>query len=98
MSTEDTLKNLTFFRDYNKHRDELVRLAKVVYSVAEHFVGSPPSQDECKQLYGGILYKSPFFQMLATKKMFLPANCYEACARLLAEYVVDRHWQEIKAP
>ena len=98
MPTEETLKSWNFLRDYRKHREDFIRQAKVTYSVAKQLFGTPPDQDECKILYGTALYESPFYIDMARQKKFLPPVCYEAFARLLAEYVVDKHWKDIQAP
>ena len=93
----DPLKSWNFLRDEKKHYDELVRQARIVYSVAEQLFGAPPDQDECKILFGKALYESPFYiDQIAKKKKFLPHVCYEAFAMKLAEYVVENNWSAIQ--
>ena len=93
-SDEETLKNLSFFKDYRDKKDELIDGARVVYGSFKAG-GTTLSKDQCKAVYGAGLYGSRLFTEMATNKGFLDPSVYEAIALVLARYVVEKHWKEI---
>ena len=97
-SCEENLKSWSFIKDYEKHREELVDRAKLVYSVYKTR-GTTPTKDECKASYGDALDGSYLFvEKMAKKKRFLGEHLYRSFALLLAEYVIEKHWTEIENP
>ncbi len=93
-SDEETLKNLSFFKDYQDKKDELIDGARVVYGSFKA-KNTTLSKDECKTVYGAGLHGSRLFKEMAGKKGFLDPAVYEAIALVLARYVVEKHWTEI---
>lgn len=96
-STEEILKSRSFYKDYEKHRKELVDRARGLYS-AFKARGAPLTKDECKAAYGEALDGCDLFvNEMAKKKPFLGQHLYRTFALLLAELVVEKHWTEIES-
>ncbi|HLI87678.1 MAG TPA: hypothetical protein VKV37_03240 [Ktedonobacteraceae bacterium] len=83
------LEDWGFLRDYRRHRDELIRLAKRVYTATCRWVIAFPNRDTVYWNYRKALSNTDLYiEQIVGKKDHLSTSLYDYYANLLAKYVL----------
>lgn len=90
------LDGWNFTKDYQNHRNELVDLAKCVYTSLCIALSAAPSEVQFHRAFTGSLLCSDLYLIkIAHNKRHLLLSLYPHYADLLAKYVREHNWNMI---